>query len=165
MPDGLTHILAGYIALNRLNRVRLTLFLVGSLLPDIVLRGGRLFFVNHPLRDWFELYLAPFHTPIGGLFVCLAISQFFHHTIRKNAFLWLCTGCLAHFALDFLQRGIEGFGLKTVLIGGYYWLFPFSWYDFQLGLIWPEQTPYLLFLLVPLAVWIFYKRKNRGFFR
>lgn len=161
MPDGLTHILAGYIALNRLNRTRLTLFLAGSLIPDLFLRGSRVFYTTHPNRDWFELSLAPFHTPLGGLFVCLAISQFFHHTIRKSAFLWLCYGCIGHFALDFLQRGIEGVGLKRVVVGGYHWLFPVSWYDFQLGLIWPEQTPYLLFLLVPLAGWIWYLKTKR----
>jgi hypothetical protein len=127
-------------------------------MPDLFIRGGRLFFLWHPHRDWVELYLTPLHTPLAVLLICVALSQFFQARLRKTAFLFLYVGCLLHFFLDFLQRGIEGLGLTKVGMGGYHWLFPLSWYDAQLGLFWPEDAPYALIFLIPLSLWLWVNR-------
>ena len=162
MPDGLTHIAAAYIGVHRcLTKGRLTLFLVGSLLPDIFLRGGRVLFVGHPMHDFFELYLTPVHTPFTSLFICLALAQFFHSKVRKTAFILLYTGCLGHFFLDFLQRTIEGPGLSIRTIGGYHWLFPFSWLDLQFGLFWSEEAPYTLIVLLPIVIGIWLRQRRK----
>jgi hypothetical protein len=162
MPDGLTHMLAGYMGVRRwLQGGRLTLFLVGSLLPDILFRGGRLLFVGHAQHDFLELYLTPLHTPFTALFVCLALAQFFYSEIRKAAFVLLYVGCLGHFLLDFLQRTIEGVGLHVGTIGGYHWLFPLSWLDFQFGLFWAEDAPYALIILIPITGWMYYNGLRR----
>lgn len=161
MPDGLTHVLAGYIGLHRWQGGgRLTLFLVGSLLPDVLLRGGRLFFVGHSQRDFLELYLVPLHTPVTSLLICLALAQLFHSHIRKASFVLLYGGCLAHFLLDFFQCTINGFGLKIQSIGGYHWFFPISWFDVQFGLFWAEDALYALILLIPIAILICLKGNN-----
>jgi hypothetical protein len=166
MPDGLTHMLAGYVGVRLwLQEGRLALFLAGSLLPDILLRGGRLLFVGYAQHDFLELYMKPLHTPFTILFFCLALSQFFYSEIRKEAFLLLYAGCLGHFFLDFLQRTIEGFCLHVGSIGGYHWFFPFSWFDVQFGLFWAEDAPYALTILIPMAGWMYYyglRRKMNG---
>lgn len=166
MPDGLTHVMAGYIGVHKwITKGRLTLFLVGSLLPDILLRGGRLLFVGHARHDFLELYLTPLHTPFTALFICLALAQFFYSKIRKAAFVFLYAGCLGHFLLDFLQRTIEGVGLHAGTIGGYHWFFPLSWLDFQFGLFWAEDAPYALIVLIPITGWMYYndvRRKMSG---
>lgn len=166
MPDGLTHVIAGYIGISRWVKAgRLTFFLAGSVMPDIFVRGGRLLFFFHPDRDFFELYLVPLHTPFTSLFICLALAQLFHSETKKTAFLYLYLGCMAHFILDFFQRTISGFGLTKEVLEAYHWLYPFGFFDFQFGLVWPEHTPYALFILMPLASCIFYKRKKRARFK
>ncbi|MFC1822282.1 hypothetical protein ACFL9T_06210 [Thermodesulfobacteriota bacterium] len=167
MPDGLTHLLTGYIFLQKwLKPGPLFLFLTGGLMPDILLRGGRVLFLGHPQEDFFEMYLAPLHTPMGSLFVCIAIAQFFQSKIRRKVFSLLYLGCFAHFILDFFQRTIAGIGYRTEVMDNYHWLYPISWYDFQFGLFWPENAPYALIALVPIAGWIFMKklksRERRG---
>jgi len=163
MPDGLTHVMVGYISVNRqFQKGWLTLFLFGSLLPDLLLRGGRLFFTGHLQRDFFELYLVPLHTPFTSLFICLALSQLFHSSIRKKSFIILYSGCLLHFFLDFFQCTIDGFGLKVQSLGGYHWLFPISWFDLQFGIFWPEDAPYSLIILTPIAIWVYIKNKKGG---
>ncbi len=161
MPDGLTHIICGYFCGERwLKRGRLALFLLGCLIPDIFLRGGRLFFTGSPNRDFIELFLTPLHTPITGLFICLAITQFFHARIQKGVFLIIYSGCLCHFILDLMQRIINGYGFSVEPIDGYHWFFPLSWFDFQIGIFWPENAPYGLFILIPAALWLLRYRKK-----
>ena len=163
MPDGLTHLAVGYIGVFRwLQGSRLVLFFLGSLLPDILLRGGRLLFTGHPQRDFLELYLVPFHTPVTGLLFCLALAQLFHPRIRKAAFTLLFGGCLAHFALDMLQRTINGNGFTVEVLDGYHWLYPFSWFDFQFGLFWAGDSPYALIILVPVSLWLWVIRKKQN---
>jgi len=138
----------------------LTIFLVGALLPDIFLRGGRLLFIGLSDSDFLELYLTPLHTPFTAIFVCLALAQFFHSQIRKKAFFLLYFGYLSHFLLDILQRTIEGPGLCIRAIGGYHWFFPFSWLDIQIGLFWAEYSPYALPALLPIVIWIWSRQKR-----
>lgn len=161
MPDGLTHIAVGYIgALRWLKGGPLALFLLGSIIPDILLRGGRLLFLFHPQRDFIELYLTPLHTPIGCVFICLALAQVFHCRIRRAVFMILFSGCLAHLLLDMLQLTIKGFGPTVQIIDGYHWLYPISWFDFQVGIFWAGQAPYALLFLVPISVGFFVKGRR-----
>ena len=163
MPDGLTHVLTSYIGGRRwLKGANLALFLFGSLLPDIFLRGGRLLFVGLQEKDFLELYLVPLHTPVTCLFMCFALVQFLHRKMRSVGFSLLYGGCLAHFSLDFLQCTICGYGFTFESIDGYHWLFPFSWLDFQFGLFWIEQVPYGLVILTPISLFIFINGLRRG---
>jgi hypothetical protein len=161
MPDGLTHLLAGYVGSQRwLKGGRLTLFLIGCLLPDILARGGRLFFMGHLQIDFIELYIVTLHTPFTCLFLCLAIVQLFNSRFQREAFMLLYSGSMVHFVLDSLQRTITGFGFTRELLDGYHWLYPFSWYDFQFGLFWPKDALFALILLLPLSL-LFFLRKKR----
>ncbi len=161
MPDGLTHILASYIGGQHwLKNGRLTVFLIGSLMPDILLRGGRLLFEHSSQKDFLELYLMPLHTPFTCLVVCIALAQLFKPGIRKSACMMLYAGCLTHFILDIFQRTINGVGLTLEPLDSYHWLYPFSWYDFQIGFFWAENTSYALTFLIPLTGWIWLKGRG-----
>jgi hypothetical protein len=162
MPDGLTHIISGYVCSERwLKEGRLALFLLGGLIPDLLLRGGRLLFICSTNKDFFELYLTPLHTPITSLFICLAIAQFFHPKIQKQVFALVFSGCVLHFIMDLFQLTINGYGFSIEPLDGYNWFFPLTWFDFQLGFFWPEETPYSLIILFPAAFFLFLYRKNR----
>lgn len=163
MPDGLTHVVAGYIGGERwLRGGRMALFLLGCLLPDLLLRGGSLFFRGSVQRDFLELYLTPLHTPLTVLVLCGALAQLFKVGERKPAFYALYAGCLLHFALDFFQRTISGAGPTREVYEGYHWLYPLSWWDGQVGLYWPEQTPYALLILLPWAGLAWLKKRSGG---
>jgi len=162
MPDCLSHLLIAYVSSRSLLRsASMPLFLVGSLLPDVLLRGGRLFFCQNLRRDFLELYLAPLHTPFVIAFVCLAIAQLFHREIRKRSFVLLYSGCLNHFILDLFQRSINGLGFTREPVEGYRWLYPFSWFDFQIGLFWAEDASYSLLVLLPLGIWFWLVPRER----
>jgi hypothetical protein len=136
------------------------MFLLGCLLPDIFLRGGKLLLHRSEQLDYLELYLTPLHTPLTVLVLCVGLAQFFRNRERKMAFYALYTGCLFHFILDFFQRTISGVGFTPVLYGGYQWLYPLSWWDAQVGLYWPEHTPLALAALIPWAGWIRLRRQK-----
>ena len=135
MPDGLTHIIVSYIGGKRwIKGYKMTLFLSGSLMPDLFLRGGRLFLIGNQDKDFLELFLVPLHTPFVGALLCYAIALLFESKIRKTVFVMLFSGCLTHFILDLMQRTINGFGLSIETLDGYSWLYPFTWFDFQIGI-------------------------------
>lgn len=162
MPDGLTHVLLGYVGVRRwIKGRRLTIFLLGCLMPDILLRGGRLLFLGNIQRDFLELYLTPLHIPITLVFICLALAQLFHSQIRRTAFKLLFGGCLAHFVADLLQRTINGYGFTLERLDGYHWLYPFSWFDFQVGLYWTEEASYASIFLIPLSLWPWITQEHR----
>jgi len=162
MPDGLTHILLAYVGARRwMKGGRLTLFLFGCLMPDILLKAGRLLFVGNIKRDFLELYLTPLHIPITSVFLCLALAQLFHSQIRRTAFTSLFGGCLAHFVADLLQRTISGYGFTVERLDGYHWLYPFSWFDFQVGFYWAEEASYALIFLIPLSLWLWITQEHR----
>ncbi|MBF0227171.1 MAG: hypothetical protein HQK76_17130 [Desulfobacterales bacterium] len=165
MPDGLTHILVDYIILHkRIKGVRLALIFAGCLIPDILLRGGRLFLIGSPNSDFNELFLTPLHTPIICLLICISISQLFHDNIRKISFLYIYLGCLTHFMLDFFQRTIEVSGFRIPRYGCYNWFFPFT-FDIQCGIFWPENTPFGLIIIVPIALIIYILTSQRHFYK
>jgi hypothetical protein len=130
MPDLLTHLIVAQ-ACRRGPRIEaLTFwFLVGTVLPDILTRPFNILFPS-----FFWLFM-PLHTPVGLLFVCLSMSQLSPAASRRSVFYNLAGGAALHLLLDLFQRHIAG---------SYYLLFPFSWRSFEIGLVWPETSLYLL---------------------
>jgi hypothetical protein len=130
MPDLLTHLMIAEGCRRGARGGLLTVwFLVGTVLPDILTRPVNILF---PALSWFCM---PLHTPIGLFFVCLLISRCFPVVERRSVFGNLLGGTALHLFLDLFQKHIGD---------GYYLLFPFSWWSFEVGLVWPEDSLYLL---------------------
>ncbi len=134
MPDLVTHFTSAYILKipDRWARFRVPFYL-GALLPDLLTRPWT---IIYPPASHLVYSL---HTPLVTAIICLLIAQFFEEEISAGVRMNLLLGITLHFSLDILQKQV------TV---AYYWLFPFSWKTFGLGLFWPEDT----LRLVPL--WI-----------
>ncbi len=145
MPGLATHVLAAYLVRGAAGIRPLALFLLGTMLPDILSRP--LFFVI-PGLYWFT---KPFHSVFVAVLVCLLFSYFFPEEGRRQAFKILLAGALLHLFLDLLQISIYP---------GYRWFFPFSAYSFSLGLFWPEEALLALPFLA-LASLILRLRSNR----
>jgi hypothetical protein len=139
MPDLLTHLIVAEGCRKATLSDALTYwFLVGTILPDMLTRPFNILF---PSLYWF---FVPLHTPVGLFFVCMAISQFFSTAERRSVFCNLLGGAALHLVLDLFQKH---FG------EGYYLLFPFSWHSFEIGLLWPETSLYLLPIWLGVGLW------------
>jgi hypothetical protein len=124
MPDLITHAAAAYFASrpDRYARHRAAFYL-GTIIPDILSRP------IYIIRAELFPYTVGIHTPVFLAAFCLLLSQFFSETIRAGICRFLLAGVGLHLLLDLLQ---------SHLFGGYFWLFPFSWRSFEIGLFWPE---------------------------
>ena len=145
MPDLGTHIALGYWArrfpLGRSisDRVLIPVFMFGSLLPDLVSKISEIVFSF----DYYWFFNS-FHTPFSLLFQCIAISLLFEAGIRKAIFLNLAGGTASHLFLDSLQWHITG--------GNYFWLFPFSDWTGEIGILDVADWPYMLAASLTLVV-------------
>lgn len=145
MPDLATHVLAAYIVKKAARIKLLVLFLLGTILPDIL---SRPFYIPIPSLFWF---VKPFHSVFVIIMVCLLLSYFFPETGRKNAFNILLAGALFHLFLDLFQMSIYP---------GYVWFFPLSTYSFTIGLFWPGEPIFALPLLAFISLAVYLKTKK-----
>jgi hypothetical protein len=130
MPDLLTHLIIAQGCRKVAQGIPLSSwFLVGTILPDVLTRPINIVF---PSLFWFFM---PLHTPVGLLLVCALISHILPASHRWSVFYNLLGGAALHLFLDVFQKHIAG---------GYYLLFPFSWSSYEVGLLWPETSLYLL---------------------
>ena len=138
MPDLITHVCVAYCItkIGGFTRFRV-LFYLGTILPDII---SRPFYIIFPSSIYFVYSL---HSPVMMILISLLIAQFFDRQIRKQVVSYLLFGVGIHFLLDILQKHI---------LDAYYWLFPFSWNTFDLGLIWPEDSLRLIPIWIVLVL-------------
>lgn len=164
MPELATHSLVGYIVAKSARKSELVLIvLIGAVLPDVLTRIPSIILelFGRPWAKYAEFF-GPLHSPFPLLLMCLLICQFFAAEIRKAVFFSLSVGVGTHLFLDILQRTIAGMGFQKVPLGGYLWFFPFSWYDFQIGLFWPEGSLYAIPVLAALAFILLVSVKAAG---
>lgn len=135
MPDLLTHTLAIYPLKHRFPKM-FSILLLGTVLPDIVGRTPGILLPYQSAINWLGMAL---HTPILLVLISLLLSFFFPENLRKKTFLYLMIGVFAHLFLDLFQK---------TLTYGYFWLFPFSFASFNIPLIWPNDSIYLIPLFV-----------------
>jgi hypothetical protein len=151
MPDLVTHTAAAYFAMRspRFQQLRV-LFYLGTILPDLLSRP------LHILWPQMLFFTVAIHTPIFMVVFCLLLTEFFAPPMRRTVFAYLYAGVILHFLLDALQRHLGD---------GYYWLFPFSWKSFELGLFWPETSvaciPLWLMMIFMMEGVIRLRRKTR----
>ena len=92
MPDLITHVLIGLIICELFNIRRKSLVILGSVLPDLVLKISLLsFFIDFPMKE-IKWLLIPFHTPVGLILLTIIIILFFRGEYFLN-FLPISLGC------------------------------------------------------------------------
>jgi hypothetical protein len=156
MPDWLAHILFAWI-LCRVSGIKFRIFnrentaivMVGALIPDIVKVGLIFDLMNIEIWD----FIAPLHTPVGSLLSAALISLLFYDL---TVFLLLTSGFTTHYMLDMLLGHVSG---------GMLMLFPFSWEEYQLGLIQSDNYWITLVVLVLAAVVYSYTVNKNSEFR
>lgn len=143
MADLVTHLCTALLPGAFVRARWLPVIVVGTALPDIGARvpgmGLRLLYragvpVPEPLFD----LAGVLHMPSGMVLGAALAAFLFREAERRPAFLALLGGCGLHLMVDLLQ---DHHG------NGYLLFFPFSLYDWELGLIGSEAT-------VPLAPWL-----------
>ena len=150
MPDWLAHVLFAWI-LCRILGIKFKIFsrestaivIIGALIPDVVKIG--LIFDLFGIEIWD--YVDPLHTPAGSLLVAALISLLFYDLM---VFLLLTLGFVTHYMLDFLMGHVSG---------GMLLFFPFSWEEYQLGLI--QSDNYWITLTLVMAIIVYAATKNK----
>lgn len=157
MPDLLSHYLIAKISTTKIKSKPISLFFVGTILPDLL---GRTPFVV--IADFFERYdcylgwfLAIFHSPFVLILVCLLISFLFEETLRRHVFKLLFLGSALHLGLDMLQKTFTP-------SSGYLWFFPFSFKSFNIPLFWADQSIYLIPVLLAIIVFLWWSKPDEG---
>lgn len=151
MPDLFTHAAAAHLAARRwFPRPAAILFLIGTLLPDVL---SRPFYILFPTLHW---WVMPLHTPVGIAVVGWVIAGGFKTAERKIVFSALGAGAMFHFLLDAPQKHIAA---------GYFWLFPFSWTTYEWGWWWSEDSvhivPFMAVLVIAVEVFIYFRARRR----
>lgn len=147
MPDLLTHFLSAYILGKGTiaSRAMRSIFYLGAILPDLFSRSPIILleFILRRYPGEISRFFVNFHSPFVVFWLSLLISQLFQKDRRKIFFI-LLSGAGLHLFLDLLQRHVEPV---------YFWLFPFSWQKWEIGLFWADNSIYavpflLLFILI-----------------
>lgn len=135
MPDLITHTLAAYPLKEKFPE-NILLILLGTILPDI---PGRIPGIIFPDSSFIGNYQAVIHTPLALLLFIYSFSFLFPQKERAMVFKFILLGTTIHLLLDMFQ--------KTATFS-YLWFFPFSFSWFQIPLIWPDDTIYLIPVLL-----------------
>lgn len=154
MPDWLTHLVIGLVLIEIFNVEKKSLILLGAILPDLIpkLVLLRLFV---PLPDLSFGLLNSLHVPFILFLFTLLIAPVFRYDYKKVV-LWLNIGTISHFLADALLRNFGNGGVKL--------LYPLTIEKYNLNLVWPNESYYILVpaLLVYLVI-IMIKKKNHNF--
>ena len=127
MPDWIAHIFMGLIISEVFNAKKKGIIVLGSLLPDFVVKINLLtafFHVNDNILFVSRIY----HSPIMGLIIPALIIPLFRYDSKKT-YILLTTGFMIHLLADSFTRHFNDGML----------LFPFSRGFFSFNLFWPEQ--------------------------
>lgn len=149
MPDWLSHIIIGLLVAEIFNIDKKGLVVLGSLLPDFVVKInllGAFFHVNDSLLFVTRLY----HSPVMGLVIPAIIAPLFKYDWKKT-YLYIMLGFMLHlFADSFTRHYYDG-----IL------LYPFSNGFFSFNVFWPEQ--YWIILIMSLVAYALVKYIKYGY--
>ena len=143
MPDWISHIIIGLLVAEVFNIDKKGLVVLGSLLPDFVVKINLLpafFHVNDNLLFVTRLY----HSPVMGLIIPAIIAPLFKYDWRRT-YIYIMLGFMLHlFADSFTRHYYDG-----IL------LYPISNGFFSFNVLWPEQ--YWIILIVSLVAYALVK--------
>ncbi len=150
MPDLITHTLFVYPLKYRYQKA-VIFILLGSILPDLVGRIPGIIFPDSNPVGWYQTAV---HTPFVLLLLTYIISLLFPETQRKKVFMFILAGVASHLFLDLFQKNLNF---------GYLWFFPFSFSSFQIPLIWPDETIFLIPVFIVFNLIIFVVKNSMSF--
>lgn len=147
--DWIGHIGIAYLialATGLRDRRRLTVFVLGSILPDLY----KLFYLLNLFMEEEAAFNAvlPLHM-VGGVFLTSALAATLFQTDYRKNFALLLGGSLLHLFLDFL---LWPWGKATF----FFW--PFT-VETGFGFLWPD-SPYPALIIGPLCVAAYLMTKN-----
>jgi len=142
MPDLITHTLFVYPLKKRFPK-QIILLLSGAILPDVVGRIPGILIQNNSVVGNYQTSV---HTPLVLILLVYSLSFFFPEKVRRDVFLFLSAGVFLHLFLDLFQR------TNTY---AYFWLFPFSLSWFQIPLIWPDETIFMIPIFIVINILLF----------
>ena len=148
MPDWVSHILLGLIIAEILNVDKKSLVVLGSILPDIVLKAYTLSILAPMPLTFLFWFFYPLHTIAGIILFSLLVSLLFKYN-QKKTFLLIFIGALSHIFIDMATKPME-YNIQGMLF------FPFSWKAYSFGLFYSEQ--YWVVALILLVVYITTRR-------
>ncbi len=165
MPDLLTHSLVTLLVGRATSLAPLPLgwFLSGAIMPDFVARAPTILLgkLVGPVLSPGDYGLVSFafsslHTPIGFALVAAACVLALPERLvaplsRRSAWSYLMAGALLHIAVDTLQMQ---YSLPPML------LFPFSLWGLDIGFLGSEDSIYGWPVLIPLAAFVEWRRRQ-----
>lgn len=159
MADLITHGCTAILWKLATRGPRVAVFVAGTCLPDLLGRVPSMVLTEArwtipAIPEWAVYIWAPLHMPVGIVVGSFLFSFLLPERGRAEGFRNLLGGGLLHLAVDLLQHH---FGV------GYLLLFPFSLWDFELGVIGSEATVRIVPFLLPItAAWAWWRWGRRG---
>lgn len=127
MPDWISHIIIGLIFAELFKIDKKGLVVLGSLLPDFIVKISILSFFFH-INSNFLFITALYHSPVMGLIIPGLIVPLFKYNWKKTYF-YVTSGYMLHIFADSFTR----YYINGILF------FPFSYDLFSFGILWAEQ--------------------------
>lgn len=157
MADLITHTCTALLWKAGTGGDRVAVFVAGTCFPDLLSRVPAMSLTwlrwSVPaIPEWLIYLWGPIHMPAGIVTTAWLLSFLFPAAGRPAVFRNLLGGGLLHLAVDLLQRH---FGV------GYLLLFPFSQWDFEIGVIGSEDTVLIVPFLVPITAGLGWWRWGR----
>lgn len=149
MPDLMSHLLIGLILAELFNIKKKSIVVMGALLPDLL---SKIHLIYYYFGISPFIFFSSFHTPLMMFLLSLLLAPLFIYSSSKF---------LISFNIGSMSHMISDLTMKHFTVSGSRLLFPFSMKNFTLNLIWPEQSIYVLIVLLMIYVGIF-TVKNMG---
>lgn len=143
MPDWISHILIGLAAAELFSIDKKGLVVLGSLLPDFVVKINLLSAFVH-VNDSLLFTARLYHSPVIGIIIPALIAPLFRYDLKKTYFFIMLGFMLHLFADSFTRQYYNG-----IL------LYPFSKGFFSFNVFWPEQ--YWIIMICSLAAYALMK--------
>jgi len=132
MPDLMSHLLIGLILAELFSVRKKSLVVLGAISPDVLSHLDIMYtYLDLPRIFNFN----SFHTPFMSLLISLLISAFFIYPKYKTVLLFNL-GSISEYLSDLPVKHFTGSGTR--------FFFPFSLHNYSLGLIWSNDSIYIL---------------------
>ena len=162
MADLVTHTCVAFLVKAGWDRYappatpQIATFVLGTCLPDLLGRVPSMGLTwlrwSAPwIPEWLVYVWGPLHMPIGIAIAAYTCAFVFPEANRRASAWNLLGGGMLHMGVDLLQHH---FGV------GYLLLFPFSWWDYEVGCIGSEDTVKIVPVLVPITLLVAWLRRR-----